>query len=75
MHSELQALSTLEELTARMRDLHTAKLGTATRASRTAPYRALADFLARLTNALDEIKCRRRSSSPHRRSRRLLVTP
>ncbi|KAJ1018157.1 hypothetical protein NDA16_005023 [Ustilago loliicola] len=56
MHSELQTLSSLEELTGRMRDLHNAGLGTPTRASRTAPFRALADFLARLANALDEVK-------------------
>lgn len=56
MHGELQTLSTLEGLTARMHDLHKAGLGTPTRATRTAPFRALADFLARLANALDEVK-------------------
>uniref|UniRef100_V5GS24 Midasin n=1 Tax=Kalmanozyma brasiliensis (strain GHG001) TaxID=1365824 RepID=V5GS24_KALBG len=56
MFDELRSLATLEQLTGRMRDLHAAKLGAATRASRATPFRALADFLARLANALDEIK-------------------
>ncbi|SYW78136.1 related to MDN1 - Huge dynein-related AAA-type ATPase (midasin) [Ustilago bromivora] len=56
MHSELQTLSSLEELIVRMRELHDAALGTPSRASRTAPFRALADFLARLANGLDEVK-------------------
>ncbi|SNX87533.1 related to MDN1 - Huge dynein-related AAA-type ATPase (midasin) [Melanopsichium pennsylvanicum] len=56
MHSELQTLSSLEVVTGRMRNLHTATLGTPTRASESAPFRTLADFLARLADALDEIK-------------------
>ncbi|CDU22202.1 related to MDN1-Huge dynein-related AAA-type ATPase (midasin) [Sporisorium scitamineum] len=56
MHSELQSLSNLEELKARMRDLHSVGLGAATRASRSAPFQAVADFIARLADALSEIK-------------------
>ncbi|TKY90301.1 hypothetical protein EX895_000299 [Sporisorium graminicola] len=56
MHSELQCLSMLEKLNARMRDLHAAGLATVTRASRSAPFQAVADFIARLADALNEIK-------------------
>ncbi len=56
MHSELETLLTLEDLTRRMHDLHSAALGTVTRAAKSSPFQALADFLARLANALDEIK-------------------
>lgn len=56
MHFELQTLSLIERFTARMQDLYAADLGTASRASRSAPFQTLADFLARLANALGEIK-------------------
>ncbi|SJX65482.1 related to MDN1-Huge dynein-related AAA-type ATPase (midasin) [Sporisorium reilianum f. sp. reilianum] len=56
MHSELQSLSMLEKLNARMQDLHSAGLATVTRASRSAPFQAVADFIARLADALNEIK-------------------
>ncbi|GAC77348.1 translation initiation factor 2C [Moesziomyces antarcticus T-34] len=56
MHSELQMLASLEHLSARMHTLQSAPLGTATRVSSQAPFHALADFLARLAAALDEIR-------------------
>ncbi len=56
MHSELQTLASLEHLSARMHTLQSTPLGTATRVSSQAPFHALADFLARLAAALDEIR-------------------
>ncbi|KAJ9475426.1 Midasin [Pseudozyma hubeiensis] len=56
MHSELLSLSSIEKLVERVRDLHVADVGTVTRASRSAPFQALSDFLARLADSLTEIQ-------------------
>ncbi|GAC98481.1 hypothetical protein PHSY_006075 [Pseudozyma hubeiensis SY62] len=56
MHSELLSLSSIEKLVERIRDLHVAGVGTVIRASQSAPFQALSDFLARLADSLTEIQ-------------------